>query len=368
MPLVTLPFRAPTLAAIAGLALVMLTPVAVQAAPPPVRVGVLGPSDVPILPRLQRNVASLKYDAVHATVTVCTRDVVTRLLSELHVDSALCADGDSVSVWTREGDKVVLKEVVVAQGPDERAQELTAARAVMALAPPGAKEEKREDPSSFTIVANGAGATITPTPNNPLAPTTPSETTKDTAGPRPPRSTAPAERITPKLVLGAGPAMAASRHGNSFAISAEAQIGVSRYVALVPWLQFVPANRTAEAALGTATFRPTLFGLGFGIPLLKPSSVIVPRIGGGYAILWMHVSPETATGAAQMRKPEDLLAPVMYTTFAASVAVASGFRIVGEGMVGVSSHDMVVRIGNEKAAHWGVPLASLAVRGEWVLP
>jgi hypothetical protein len=146
------------------------------------------------------------------------------------------------------------------------------------------------------------------------------------------------------------------------------EIGVSRYVALVPWILTTPANRTAEASLGTASFRPTIFGLGFAIPLLPTSSFIVPRIGTGYGVLWMHVSPESASPSANMRKPEDLLAPIMYATAAGSVKVAESWRLVAEGMFGVSSHDMVVRIGNQEAAHWGVPLASATVRGEWVMP
>ncbi len=331
----------------------------------PSRVAVLGPSEAPILPRLQRNVSSMKLDAVNATVTVCTRDVVTRLVGELRVDTALCTDGDQISVWVMEGDRLVLKEAVVVQSSDERAQELAAARAAMALQALPAKDAKPESlpTSGFTIVAHGETATIVPANDAPAA--LASMPAKDQPAPAPAPSSK--ERITPRFVLGAGPAIAASRHGNSFAISAEAEIGVSRYVAVIPWVQFVPANRTAEAALGTATFRPTIFGLGFGIPILRPSSLVVPRLGGGYGILWMHVSPESALGNATMRAPEDLLSPLVYATAAVSVKVTPTFRVAAEGMAGTSTHDMVVRIGNESAAHWGVPLASLALRGEWVV-
>lgn len=344
-------------------ALATLVPAAAVAAPS--RVALLGPSDAPIVPRLRRNVASMKLDMLEATVAVCTRDVVTRLVTELGVDTAVCTDGDQIGVWLREGERLVLKEAVVVQSADDRAHELAAARAVMALSALPAKDAAGESapPSSFTIVANGPNATVT----GPEPTAAPNESLPAKDSPAAVAPKAPSAPFAPRLVLGAGPAIAASRDGNSFAISAEAEIGLGRYVALVPWLQFVPANRLVEAPLGSASFRPTIFGLGFAIPLLRPSSLVVPRIGGGYGILWMHVAPESAVAPARMSKPEDLLAPIAYATAALSVRLADSFRIAGEAMAGVSSHDMVVRIGDQPAAHWGVPLASLALRGEWVM-
>ncbi|MDF2691954.1 MAG: hypothetical protein K0S65_337 [Labilithrix sp.] len=364
-------FRTAKLVSLAIAATTTFATVAASAAAP-TRVAVLGPNDAPILERLQRNVASMKLDGVHATVSVCTRDVVTRLVDDMQAEMAICTDGDQISVWVRSGDRMVLKDAVVVQSADVRAQELAAARAAMALgvvAPKEARSERAKEPppppGSFTITANGSGATVTSNDATAASPALSPSTTKDAPATPPPA--VPRERIAPRLVLGVGPALAASRDGNSFALSAEAEIGVSRYVALIPWIQFVPANRPAEAPAGSASFRPTIFGLGFGIPILRPSSVVVPRIGAGYGILWMHVAPDSATAGASMRAPEDLLAPLMYATTAFSVKVAENFRVAAEGMLGVSSHDMVVRIGGESAAHWGVPVASAALRGEWVL-
>lgn len=331
----------------------------------PSRVALLGPSEAPILPRLERNVASLKLDVLNATVSVCTRDVVTRLVSELRVDTAMCTDGDQIGVWVKDGERLVLKEAVVVQSSDERAQEVAAARAAMALLALPAKDAPPESasPGGFTIVANGPSDSIATSNDATANVIAPPEKDRPATAP----AASPKERITPPFVLGLGPAIAASRHGNSFAISAQADIGVSRYVALVPWIQFVPVNRDVEAPLGTASFRPTIFGVGFGIPLLRPSSFVVPRIGAGYGILWMHVAPESATSPATMRRPEDLVAPMLYATAAASFKVTPSFRVAAEGMAGTSTHDMVVRIANQPAAHWGVPLASLALRGEWVV-
>lgn len=322
----------------------------VAAAASPSRVAIVGPEDTPIVQRLSRNVASLNLEAQKAATSVCTRDVVERFFSETRADALLCTDGDQIGVWSHENDRVVLKEAVVVQGADDRSQELAAARAVMALS---SEESKLPTPSGITIVAHGR-------------PQGESSPAKDAPSPAP---VPPArERVTPHLVLGAGPALTVSRDGSSFAVAAEAEIGVTRHVALVPWLQFVPANREVSTDLGKASFRPTLFGLGFAIPILPPSSIVVPRIGAGYAILWMHTAPESVTGTARMRAPEDLLAPAIYATAALSVKVASQFRVAVEGMAGTASHEMIVRIGMREAAHWGVPLASLGLRAEWVLP
>jgi hypothetical protein len=81
----------------------------------------------------------------------------------------------------------------------------------------------------------------------------------------------------------------------------------------------------------------------------------------------MHVAPDSAAAGSEMRSPEDLLAPIMYANLALSAAVVSNVRIVGEGFAGFSTHDMIVRIADHSAAHWGVPLTGLALRAEWVM-
>jgi hypothetical protein len=317
------------------------------------RVAVLAPDGQPIAARLQRNLTSLGYQVANATITVCTRESVTRQLDELHADAALCADGDAVGVWTRDGERIVLKDAIVAQAADDRGHEVTAARAVMALREGlGKADGKAGSPGSLTIVANPSGSG------------TPS---KDEWSAPPAAPPAKPSRIAPPLVLGAGPAMAASRDGTSFAVSVEGQIGLGRYVALVPSITFIPVNRVVERDEGSASFRPTLFAVGIGIPILRTSSFIVPRVGAGYGILWMHVAPESAAPPATMRAPEDLVAPVFYSTASLSFAVYKNLRVVAEGMGGVSSHDMIVRIARSSAAHWGVPLGGLALRGEWVI-
>jgi hypothetical protein len=322
----------------------------------PSRVAVLAPPETPVAGRLERNVTSMSLFPVRDVVDACTRAAVTRRLDTLDADSALCTDGDSVGVWIMDSDHVVLKDVIVSTSADERGQEITAARATMVLR--AGLGKKDAGPQGITIVAQGPNAGIYSTAVTPTV-------VRDTAPPAPPPK--PMPRMAPPLVLAVGPAASASRDGTSFSITAAAEIGFSRTVALVPWINFVPANRVAETSAGSASFRPTIFGLGFSMPFTPPSSTLVPRLGAGYAMLWMHVSPETAQAPAAARKPEDLLAPALYVSGSLSLALTKSFRVAAEAMGGVASHQMIVRIANERAAYWGVPIATLGLRGEWVL-
>jgi len=329
------------------------------------RVAVLAPKENTISPRLERNITSMSLTPTTGTVVVCTRQAGTRLIDDLDAGSALCADSDKIGVWVRDGDHLILKEVIVSQSADDRGQEVTAARAAMVLRAALAKRDTggsapgSSGSGSITIIANGPGSgSIVPSSLQQPA-------GKDAAPAAPPAPKPP--RIAPKLVFGLGPGAMASRHGTSFAIHAEAEIGFSRNIALVPWLNFVPANRQVERPEGSAEFRPTIFGLGFAMPFLPNSSWIVPRLGGGYGLVWMHVAPNSAAAPAVARKPEDLLAPMMYVSASVSVAVAKRWRVAAEGLGGITSHDMVVRIARQDAAHWGVPLGGLSLRGEFIL-
>jgi hypothetical protein len=160
----------------------------------------------------------------------------------------------------------------------------------------------------------------------------------------------------------------ASRDGSSFAISAAAEIGAGRRVVLVPWLSFVPGPRTATGTEGSASFRPTSFGLGAALPLGDPEGVVVPKVGAGWGILWMHVTPESASALAAMQKPEDLIAPLVYASAGANLRITGALRVAADAFLGVASHEMVIRIAGEPTSRWGVPLVGASLRLEWVLP
>ncbi|MBX3234441.1 MAG: hypothetical protein KF837_44525, partial [Labilithrix sp.] len=131
-----------------------------EAAPGGGRVAVLGPDRSALVPRLQRNFADTPSLLVSATVTTCSRDVVTRLVYELDADSAICTDGDTVTVWHTDGEMLSLVDAIPMLGGDDRSIELIAARATAAARTGRAAA----NPTSFTISNDGSIGPSSPPP------------------------------------------------------------------------------------------------------------------------------------------------------------------------------------------------------------
>jgi hypothetical protein len=335
---------------------------AASAAPTAGRVAILGPEHSALVPRLQRNFAENPSLLATAIVTSCARVTVAKNLYDLDADTGICTDGDVVTVWRIQDDVVTLVDAVPIVRSDDRSIEVLAARVTIAAR----TGQTSNSSAATTIIANGGGgghdaATIMADANGSTT-IAPARDTSVSPAPTPP------ERIAPRAILGVGPMYLASKAGGSFAISAEAEIGVSRVVAFVPWIATIPVPRDVANGSGSASYRPTIFGLGFSVPLRSWTKTIVPRIGAGYALLWMHTWPGTPGPGATANGSEDVWAPAMYASFALSVGITRNLRVAGEGMLGTSSHHMIVRVGQQHAADWGVPIASLGLRAEVQIP
>lgn len=336
----------------------MLLHVTAASAKPPGKIAILGPERSAIAPRLQRNFADTSTKLSSAIVSSCTRLSVAKQLYDLDADTAICTDGDVVSVWKMEDDYVHLVDAIPILHGDDRSIEVIAARATISARDGAAPV----DGSSTTIVANDAGrrdtavvmasATEAPGADKPL-----------------PNASLPPERLAPRALFAMGPMLLASKPGGAFAMSVSAELGVSRVVTFIPWFATMPVAQSVSTANGSAYYRPTLFGLGFGVPLRSHKQTLVPRLGAGYALIWMRVWPDQAkaTGTT-LGQSEDLWAPAMYMTAALSVGVTERFRIAGEGLLGTSTHNLIVRIARDNTASWGAPIASLGLRAELVLP
>lgn len=331
---------------------------AASAAPPPSRrVAILGPKDNALVPRLQRNFADAPAFLSSAVVDSCARVIVAKNLYDLDADVGICTDGDTVTVWKMEDESVQLVEAFPILHPDDRTLEVVAARATIV-----ARRGESGAAAEPVIVSGGGGTTSTA----PVVEQTITPTQRD--APQAPPAPKAVERLAPRAVFGVGPMLLASKAGTSFAMSAEAEIGVSRIVTLVPWIATVPVPQDVSNAFGSASYRPTIFGLGLGIPLRSNDKTFVPRIGAGYAVLWMHTWPQSASPGTTLGESENLWAPAMYGTMALSVGITKNVRAAAEGMVGTSTHHMIVRIAHDHVADWGVPIASLGARAEVVIP
>jgi hypothetical protein len=329
------------------------------------RVAILGPERSAIVTRLQRNFAEKPADLSTAVVSSCPRVTVASALAELDAETAICTDGDVVSVWKMENGYVQLVDAVPIVHGDDRSIEVIAARITIA-----ARSGKTSNESgSTTIIANGDEHTDTAQIiRDATAATTTTLTPPAVDKPVPVPNLSVAERVAPRALVGLGPMLLASKSGGSFAMSLEAEFGVSRVVTFIPWIATIPAARGVETPNGSASYRPTLFGVGFGVPLRSWKKTLVPRLGAGYALIWMHTWPGQAKNGTTVGESEDLWAPAMYGTAALSVGITNNVRIVGEGMIGSATNNLIVRIARAHTDSWGVPIASLGVRAELVLP
>lgn len=337
----------------------MLLHVTAASAKPAGKIAILGPERSAIVPRLQRNFADTPTKLSSVIVSSCTRLGVAKQLYDLDADTAICTDGDVVSVWKMEDDNVHLVDAIPILHGDDRSLEVIAARATISARDGAAPV----DASSTTIVASGDTgrhdtAAVMASANEPAGVDKPL-----------PNAALPPERLAPRALFAVGPMLLASKPGGAFAMSVSAELGVSRVVTFIPWFATMPVAQSVSTPNGSAYYRPTLFGLGFGVPLRSHKKTLVPRLGAGYALIWMRVWPDQAkaTGTT-LGESEDLWAPAMYMTAALSVGVTERFRIAGEGLLGTSTHNLIVRIARENTASWGAPLASLGLRAELVLP
>lgn len=306
------------------------------------KIALLGPEGSPVIARIERNLAS--EDTVSSVAIGCGRAAIEGAMQALESDAVICTDGDVATVWRSDPNGLRLIEAVPIGGADDRSLEIVAARVTLAVN--GATTAPETD-GTMTIVAN----LVPPAPR---------------AEPPPP----PSARVAPPFVFSAGPTLFGSSDGTSVGFQLQAEIGVGRLVAVTPWVGIVPAPRhidSAGSAVGTAEYRPTLFGTGINIPLLGPGHVVVPRLGAGYAMLWVHTWPDRIGPAGVANKSEDLIAPVFYVTAATSVRLTDSARIVLEGMLGAASNEVDIRLAGSVAAAWGDPLASVGIRGEYLL-
>jgi hypothetical protein len=333
-------------------------------ASPKGRVAILGPERSAIVTRLQRNFAEKPADLSTAVVSSCTRVTVASALAELDAETAICTDGDVVSVWKMENDYVQLIDAVPIVHGDDRSIELIAARITIAARSGRTSNES----ASTTIVVNNDEHTDTAQIIREATAATTTTLTPPAVDKPVPLPNMSAERVAPRAVVGLGPMLLASKSGSSFAMSLEAEFGVSRVVTLIPWIATIPAARGVETPNGSASYRPTVFGVGFGVPLRSWKKTFVPRLGAGYALIWMHTWPEQAKNGTSVGESEDLWAPAMYGTAALSVGITDRIRVVGEGMLGSATNNLIIRIARQQTDSWGVPIASLGARAELVLP
>jgi hypothetical protein len=177
---------------------------------------------------------------------------------------------------------------------------------------------------------------------------------------------------TARLAIAAGPGFIVSE-GDPVAIAdVRATIGIARWVSFAPRLVIPLASDSVlvnnTTSYGSATMRPALAGIGLSMPLTRATSTFSAEVGGGTALVWMHVSPTVGLGELTTTRSEDLFAPAAYADASASIGLSSHVRLGLGASVGATAGRFVVRMGGTRTHNWGTPFADATLRATWMLP
>jgi hypothetical protein len=266
-----------------------------------------------------------------------------------------------------------LRDVVVVRGEDDHARELAAVRAAEILR---ASLELRDPAAS--------PAAPSPPPwraADPDAKTADTDTDPNAREAPPHAPEKPSPRTTSRVVFGAGLSSLMSTDATVQTLSGDIELGVSRSVSLALRAE-IPVNHDSIASgVAGATVTPGLVGLGVVVPLTAPSSLVIPRLGGGFGVAWVEATGTTGPGAetpvapgqapmvsSSGQKTDNAASAIAYADAAVSLRIVGPLRIAADGIFGASASRIVVRGGGEQLAYWGRPFGALGVRAEIQLP
>ncbi len=313
------------------------------------RVIVWGPHEDVVAARVEKELGAMGFDVVRAEETAdCSRRSVAAHLRDEGADAAACSDGDSVAIWVAEPAGARLRDVIVLRDDDAHAREVAAVRAAEIAR---ASLELAEPPPP-------------PPPSEPaIVPTR--ELPPDRASRRP--------RRIPLLLAGAGVGANVNSSATSATLGARLELGVHRYVALavrgdIPLTStLVPVTTLDGSSIGVSS---GFAGAGVSVPLAPASSFFVPRIGGGFAVLWVNVTSSTIVatpdgGTTTQHQSNGQTSAGAYVDGALSLRMYGPLRVAADGAIGATPTRIVVRDGQlANVASFGRPFGALGLRLE----
>ncbi|HEY8078095.1 MAG TPA: hypothetical protein VIF62_28405 [Labilithrix sp.] len=337
-----------------ALVLALLALPRVATADEPRRVVVSGPQNDAVAARVVKELVAMGFDVVRAPDGAdCTRRAVAARLRDEGGDAAACSDGDSVAIWIAEPAAPRLRDVVVVRDDDAHSREVAAVRAAEiaraslqldepAPLPPPTREPELEPASSLPVPADRA---------------------------TPPTS----QRRTATLLAGFGVGTAINPGATVGTLTGRIEIGVLRHVSLalradIPFdARNLDVSSTATSPIKASS---GFVGAGVSFPFLPPSSILVPRLGGGFALLWVKT---TSTGivpsgeAADQSTSGSMLGA--YADGALSLRIYGPLRIAVDGAIGATPARVVVRDSTfANVAYFGQPFGAFGSRLELELP
>jgi hypothetical protein len=158
--------------------------------------------------------------------------------------------------------------------------------------------------------------------------------------------------------------LSSTGYDTTWGVGLDAEFGVSRYASLA--VSAVLPLTTAEfgsGAFGTAGARTTTFGLGFEVPLAPPDSVLIPKLGAGTGLVWMHTmalsTPSTTTSLSQ-----DFVTAQFYADAALSLRVYGPARLVLAGTIAGTTEQIAIRVDDGQVGTFGWPIGMMQLRLE----
>lgn len=333
---------------------------------PPARVVVAGPPDDAIAARTEQELRAVGFDPVRVDAADgCSRASVLAHMEEAHATAAACSDGSSIGVWTSDARGARIRDVVVARGTDTHDRDVAAVRAAEVVRasvelPDDPPPPARQEPSAATEL--------------PIEPRTAETVDLRTAKPAP---TAP-PTYTATFIGASGISALLGADAKVPAIDAKIDVGVSRYASLAFRFAYptnaATATRETAAQLGSTTtsvvqVRPGIAGAGVDVPLARPSSFIVPRVGGGFALVWLQAQGVAVLGGpSSSPTSETATSPAMYADATMSMRVYGPMRVALDGMIGATASRLVARANGTKVAYWGQPFGAFGAHVEVQVP
>ena len=336
-------------------------------AAPARKVVVAGKPGDALTDRVQKELGAMGFEVVLVDAGEgSSRSAVSGRVRDSAATAATCTDGDAIGVWIIEPAGLRLRDVIVARTPDDAQRDMAAVRAA---------ETAR---ASIEAVDQEAEAKAMAKP----APPPPSATSSAPASNAPPNADRPAVapskkdvKKTPVFVGGVGLSTLMGVDASVAAFSAEAEIGITRWLAIAPRLELPVEDRDLNGTPNVKV-RPGFTGIAAVIPVMHPGAFVIPRFGAGLGGAWVNAEaqPTTFTRFEQdgsfntfptsTAGTDSTWSFAAYGTAALSMRLFGPIRMTVDGVFGSTLSRLVVRTQGTDRAYWGAPFGVLALRVE----
>lgn len=354
-----------------GIALVSFTSFLANdaAAAPARKVVVAGKSGDALTDRVQKELGAMGFEVVRVDAGEgCSRSAVSGRVRDAAAHAATCTDGDAIGVWIIEPAGLRLRDVIVARSPDDAQRDMAAVRAAETAR---ASIELVDQEAEAKAQGNAKPATPPATP-----PATSANASTTPGADRP--VTSPSKKDIPKtptFVGGVGLSTLMGVDASVAAFSAEAEIGMTRWLAIAPRLELPIEDRDLNGT-PQVKVRPGFTGIAAVLPVLHPGAFVIPRFGAGLGGAWVNAESQpttftrfeqdgsfntfpTSTGGT-----DSTWSLAAYGTAALSMRLFGPIRMTVDGMFGSTFSRLVVRTQGNDRAYWGAPFGVLALRIE----